>query len=178
MLNAKQVEVDPWLAGPIAVLISNQVGSITWLYGHHGYSFQVVVGCHGNKEVLMLRIIFSLMETVSLQRKVNLETIRVLPSCCPHPTPAVLSFACLEVLILMIYEVSARRSCALLRSTIKRQMYDCVIHKYPRKLSVIPMLINVFLRSRLRQYHQSPLKYNTPIKSQGTQGHLTLPLSL
>lgn len=52
-------------------------------------------------------------------------------------------------------------------------MYDCVIHKYPRKLSVKPMLIiNVFLPSRLRQHHQSPLKYNKLIKCQGAQEHL------
>lgn len=50
-------------------------------------------------------------------------------------------------------------------------MYDYVICKYPRKLSVKPMLIiNVFLRNRLWQYHQSPLIYNKPKKKKKISG--------
>ena len=69
VLNAQQLEAEPWLADPHP-----------WIHLHQplmrskaslgrmattDHPFQVVVGRHGNKDILRLRIICSLMETVS-----------------------------------------------------------------------------------------------------------------
>lgn len=162
-LRARQLEADLWLAdGPHSELIftSHQGGRQRHFAcgATEDPSFQVVVGCHGNRSILMLRIIGSKMKMASLERKINLEAVSVIPSCprlCVLCSPPPLT--CLEVLILMIYEVSARRSCALPHSPIKRQMYDRVIHKYPGKLCEASVNNKCFiLQSRLGEPHPHP----------------------
>lgn len=69
VLHAKQLELDPWLADPHLRVNPHQppireeasLGCVAT----EDHSFQVVVCCHGNSDVSMLRIICSLMEMVS-----------------------------------------------------------------------------------------------------------------
>lgn len=146
--HAKRLEVDLWLAdGPHSELIftSHQWG-MQCRFATEDLFFSSCCGLPWRQKYLNVKKNLLWNEN-GLSLKENqlgshLSCSQPLHPCALHH-PALL--ACLEVLILMIYEVSARRSCALPQGTIKRQMYDSVIHKYPRKLSVkLVLIINVF----------------------------------
>lgn len=75
MLSAEQLEVDLWLADPHlrvnlyqpAIREEAALGCLAT----PDHSFQVVVGCHGNKDVLMLRMICSFFENNQLANYIH-----------------------------------------------------------------------------------------------------------